>query len=134
MRLFVALELSKNARETVSALQEKIKKVLNCELKWVLPENLHITLKFLGEINPALLPEINSKMAFALNKKRKFKVVLQGLGLFPGMKRPRVLWAGISEGSNSIVDLIYAIEKSLNSIDIAKDSKRKVSSPNAGQI
>ncbi len=77
--------------------------------KWVRPENIHLTLKFLGNISPAEIDNIGGAMADAVGKINTFNLVAEGIGVFPGIKRPRVIWVGLK----GQVQLLFAVQRLL---------------------
>ncbi len=103
MRLFVALEIPAAVRDNLAALLKEFRE-LSAQLadkrpRWVRPENLHVTLKFIGEVAPAKVEGIRS----ALSEIRSNAIVdlkFHGLGFFPNEKQPRVLWAGMDTSAN----------------------------------
>lgn len=89
------------------------KRISAPDLKWVRWSNLHITLKFCGEITPDLKDDLTGKIALALQKRRgtSFEMSLEGVGVFPGLKSPRVLWTSPVTGQAEIIALQGMIEK-----------------------
>ena len=96
MRLFVALEIPSDVRERLAGLMDNLRP-LAPHFKWVRAQNLHLTLKFLGEIDPAKLEAIRAALA-GLRSTPEFELRYRGLGFCPNEKRPRVFWAGIDAG------------------------------------
>ncbi len=92
MRLFIAIELPPDIREALSELQRDLKPVTN-SARWVAPEAVHLTLKFLGETPEPRIPEIDEALV-GLSWK-PFPVTVRGVGFFPGNRSPRVCWAGL---------------------------------------
>ena len=94
MRLFVALELNS---EVVVALTELIRRLQpHAQLRWVHPENMHVTLKYIGEWSPKRLDEVVSQLSEVRLPATEpvLNVPVAGLGFFPNAHRPRVFWAG----------------------------------------
>ena len=77
--------------------------------KWVRPENIHLTLKFLGNTNPADIDNIGGAMVDAVSEFETFKLVAGGVGVFPGINRPRVIWVGLK----GQVQLLFAMQRLL---------------------
>lgn len=92
MRLFVALEIPAEVRTRLAALIRELR-ALAPEVKWVRAENLHLTLKFIGETESAKLDAIRAALA-EVRSGHAIALLVQGLGFFPDDQRPRVLWAG----------------------------------------
>jgi len=98
VRLFIAIEIPENIRTAFASLLKEFR-TLAPQLKWVRPENLHVTLKFLGETDSAklgalqnVLPDVRSTEPVSLE--------FRNLGFFPNEQRPRVLWAGMDASAN----------------------------------
>ncbi|MDO8885430.1 RNA 2',3'-cyclic phosphodiesterase [Candidatus Oleimmundimicrobium sp.] len=122
LRLFVALELPSHLKHEMAWFKNETHKEIK-DVKWVSEENLHITLKFLGNCEEELLPEIESGLKNSLKKFSPFDFYINGLGVFPSIKRARVLWVGIKSGGENIVKLQQAIEENFAKIGFAKDEK-----------
>lgn len=117
MRLFVALEIPAAVRENLAALLKKLRE-LSWQPHWVRPENLHVTLKFIGEVAPEKLGAIRS----ALDSVRSNSPVMlefRGLGFFPNEKRPRVFWAGM-DGSPNLKILAADLDSATKKLGIPR--------------
>ena len=94
MRLFIALtpppEVQREVWDAFAPLRER-----PLPVKWVQPENVHLTLKFLGEVAPERQPEIVGALASAAQGTKTITLVVRGAGAFPNARAPRVVWAGI---------------------------------------
>ncbi len=77
--------------------------------RWVAPENIHLTLKFLGTTSDDKLDEIAAAIEETVSNFRKFYFSLDGLGAFPSTKRARVIWVGVHHGANELIGLSKAI-------------------------
>jgi 2'-5' RNA ligase len=98
VRLFIAIEIPESIRTAFASLLKELR-ALAPQLKWVRPENLHVTLKFLGETDPSKLGPLQN----VLNGVRSAEPVnleFRDLGFFPNEKRPRVFWAGMEASAN----------------------------------
>lgn len=98
LRLFVAIEIPDKIREALAAFLKEMRGVAP-QAKWVRAENLHVTLKFLGETEPARVPAVKSGLA-AIRSSEPVTLEFGGLGFFPNEKRPRVFWAGMEAAAN----------------------------------
>jgi RNA 2',3'-cyclic 3'-phosphodiesterase len=103
VRLFVALEISPAVRDHLAALMNELRalesKSSPKKPRWVRAENLHVTLKFIGHIEPGRLAGIRAHLA-KVRSEAPLDLCFRGLGLFPSTERPRVLWAGIAASEN----------------------------------
>jgi RNA 2',3'-cyclic 3'-phosphodiesterase len=93
-RLFVAIALPDEILKNLEEVQKKLKR-FGRDAKWVKPQSIHLTLKFLGYVDPAKIPEIKESLLTSSSKFSAVPVVLKGCGFFPNSRRPSVLWAGV---------------------------------------
>ncbi len=99
MRLFIASGFSPGVLERIGDLQKFAKPLLGGTVKWVEPGNIHLTCAFLGETgSEEKLAAVRKNIDEVAGNFRKVPVVLSGLGAFPSLERPRVLWLGLKEG------------------------------------
>ena len=125
MRLFVALEIPSAVRDKLAALIKDLRArgpVSSAKkVHWVRPENLHVTLKFIGEAAPAKLQAIGAALA-AVRSAEAVELRLQGLGLFPNQNRPGVLWSGM-EVSPNLAPLAGDIDHALGGVGFALEKR-----------
>ncbi len=95
----------------------------SAKIKLVEPENLHITLKFLGEVEEARIPVIVKALEGALKGVSKFRVKLEGVGAFPRVSRPNVIWVGVSEGRDPLIRLANLVEDALKKVGFPKEKR-----------
>lgn len=89
MRIFLAIDLPKEVKEYIYNIQPKIK---DAKITWVSKKNLHLTLKFFGEVNESQLKLIKDEIKIRTNG---FSITLDELGFFPDERNPRVIWVGL---------------------------------------
>lgn len=94
MRCFIAIELPNTVKSSLVRLQDELKKC-GADVRWVNPDNIHLTLKFLGSIKEELVKKILDAMKKVCGNYNSFNLAIKGIGMFPGPKSPRVLWLGI---------------------------------------
>jgi len=92
MRVFIAIELPGSIQQELAALQRDLKNVTS-SARWVAPDSIHLTLKFIGETPEHRIPEIDTALLGLTWK--PFTVSVRGIGFFPGTRSPRVFWAGL---------------------------------------
>lgn len=97
MRLFIAIEIPEDIRGAYAALLKEFRAVAP-QVKWVRAENLHVTLKFLGETPPTMLEALQRLLA-AVRSPGPVRLDFRGLGFFPNEKQPRVFWAGMESSA-----------------------------------
>ena len=98
IRAFVAVALSDELREAIAAGIETLRP-LGSAVAWVPARNLHVTLHFLGDQSEERLTEAESALAEAAAGSAPFDVTFHGIGAFPGLERPRILWVGLARGA-----------------------------------
>jgi len=122
MRTFVAIPLPKEVKDEVVRVQGQLRR-LDLHAKWVELQNLHITLKFLGEIKEELLPKIKEIISGINSLARPFKLALAEAGGFPSIDRPRVLWMGIAP-QDEPVRIIEYLEQKLPKVGFPKEDRK----------
>ncbi len=123
MRAFIALELSPQLRETLKTLSEDLRKKRGIKGKWVPPANIHITLRFLGNITGDQEKAISSLLEEVAKATRPIPISLEGLGAFPNPARPRVLWVGVKEGAEALERVHGKLEEGLSRLGFPPDDK-----------
>lgn len=109
MRLFLALDIPQEIRRAMAEYVERVRQYAP-EARWARVEGLHVTLKFLGEVNDSRLPEI--KAALNILKASPFEVSLLGVGFFPNARSARVFWVGV-QASGALPQLAGKIDEEL---------------------
>jgi len=94
------------------------------EVRWVEPQNLHITLKFLGDISLNDLPQLIRAVTQCTSRTDSFDLTLQGVGAFPNRESPKTIWLGCREGSHELIQLADSIDVSLFPLGYPKESRR----------
>jgi 2'-5' RNA ligase len=120
MRLFVALEIPSTVRENLAALLKSLRAV-SPQTRWVRPENLHVTLKFIGEVPSTKLAALRTGLR-QVHSDQPVTLDFQGLGFFPNEKRPRVFWVGIGASPN-LKTLAADIEKAAETLGIPREQR-----------
>ena len=110
IRSFIAIEIPPWALAQIGQLQEELRH-LKADVQWVRPENIHLTLKFLGAVSEEVLEKITLALSPVLSSRELFDLHIRGFGCFPSSRHPRVLWLGIDRGTEQISPLQEAIEK-----------------------
>lgn len=112
VRTFLGIDLGEEIRDRLVALQEELAEAAP-DVKWVEPENLHVTLLFLGEVAQRETLDICRAAQKAIMDVPAFVISVEGTGCFPNLRRPRTLWVGIGKGSDEIKEVHDAIETPL---------------------
>ena len=123
IRSFIAFELPEEIRRSIAALADRLRS-FHLKARWVRPESIHLTLKFLGCIDPAKLEPVIHAMQDAVKGVAPFALSAKGIGLFPGINRPRVIWIGLS-GRKEVLDQIQCVlQDRLSSIGYKKEDRQ----------
>lgn len=117
MRLFVALDLDDNIRSRIARFLDRVQGFAP-EARWVRPDSLHVTLKFVGEQPEAQVDEIKRELAGI--EADHFDVNVRGYGFFPSPRAPRVFWIGIDGGSR-LTALAETVDSKLVPLQIPKE-------------
>jgi 2'-5' RNA ligase len=110
MRSFLAVEIPPIVKEALGSARNQLRDS-GADVKWVNPHAIHLTLKFLGEIEPAMADEIRRCMEPALRNHDPFVLEVRGMGCFPGLRQPRVVWVGLSGDLERLGDLQREVEE-----------------------
>jgi 2'-5' RNA ligase len=124
IRTFIAVDPGKAIRDRLVALQQALQRA-GAQCKWVEPENLHITLLFLGEVDMPTVPQVCDAVKQAVSDQGAFAMTVEHTGCFPNPRRPRILWAGVGEGAQELVALHDAIEGPLMELGCYRREERK---------
>lgn len=117
MRSFVAISLPETARRALRRAQDKLKRSPGSQAcRWVQPECIHLTLKFLGDIPADDPPLIVAALERQSGPQAPFELTLTGLGCFPNPQRPRVVWIGIGGDVALLSQLQRSVEQALNEL------------------
>ncbi len=122
IRTFVAVNLAPGLKETLAQVQERLK-AARADVTWVRPENLHLTLKFLGQVEETRLAAVAEAVATAARGYGSFRLVLGGLGAFPQPRVARVVWIGVSEGAQALAALQARVEGGLESLGFPREER-----------
>ena len=120
MRVFVGVFPPPEVQET---LIEAARALPTDAFRLTAPERVHLTLKFLGEVPPEELPRASSALERVGRQRGPFDATVSGFGVFPSVRRARILWAGIGQGAEELVSLARAVEDLLEPKGFAREDK-----------
>lgn len=116
LRVFVAVRVSNpDVLARIKNLQEELERA-GLRAKMVEPENMHITLQFIGEIPREKVIAVQRNLENV--KAAPFKITFEGVGCFPNMKTPRVVWVGVSKGGDDITKLAEKVHRAVSSAGV----------------
>lgn len=115
MRLFVAVDLDSEIRKKVTEIQNTIRRT-GSNVKFVKPENLHFTVKFLGEVPDERAKEIGTQLCESVSEFGSFDISVEGFGYFGSPRHVKTLWLGVKKGENIFLNLMKAVNSKLKHV------------------
>lgn len=122
MRTFLAIEISQEAKSAIAELQNRLRDA-DADVSWTRPDNIHLTLKFLGEVSESLIADVARVCLECAANCRSLSVTLSGVGAFPDFRQPRVLWVGLGGDLDALVQLQKELDEGLSRIGFERDRK-----------
>ncbi len=130
MRLFVAVDLPTGWKDALGELQERMRRAIETELsrsppkvRWVRPEGIHLTLKFLGEVDPGRVGGIREALATAVPSPPALRLSLGGAGAFRDRRAPRVILATVSGETERLEELAQRVDLAMNSAGFERERR-----------
>jgi len=123
MRTFVAIGLPERLREQLETLRGELRRC-GADVRWVAPSSMHLTLKFLGEIRPNDVSDIDEVLRKIAAAALPTGARLRGIGSFPHLRRPRVIWLGIEPDDDRLIALQSGMEEALQEIGFPRENRR----------
>ncbi|MDH4161187.1 MAG: RNA 2',3'-cyclic phosphodiesterase [Nitrospirota bacterium] len=123
MRLFIAIELPESLKQEIGTVREQLRKS-GADANWTRPEGIHLTLKFLGEVEESLVPLIKGSLAAACRGIGKFRIEIAGAGAFPNLKAPRVLWLGVQGDVEKLGALQASVEDGMADLGFEREERK----------
>lgn len=123
MRTFIAVDFPPNTLEKIADITGFFKTLTpEKTLKWVETENLHLTIKFLGEIDEQTAAQVKRTLSVALKDQHSFEIEISGLGMYPNKNKPRVIWLGIT-GAGPLADIYKVTNHELAKLEIQPEQR-----------
>ncbi|HYB22049.1 MAG TPA: RNA 2',3'-cyclic phosphodiesterase [Thermodesulfobacteriota bacterium] len=126
IRSFIAIEVPQAIKSRMEELQRELRRT-DTDAKWVRPEGIHLTLKFLGSIRQEDVERISQTIAPLVSLWEPIEIRLYGMGGFPSSRNPRVIWIGLDRGKGEVHSLQQGIEKKL--VDLSFPPEDRLFSP-----
>ncbi|MEW6002095.1 MAG: RNA 2',3'-cyclic phosphodiesterase [Nitrospirota bacterium] len=121
LRCFIAIEISEPIKKKIGELMGILKRY-NGDVKWAEPQNIHITLKFLGKTPDSLVPRISDSLSNIVLSYEPFYIKISDVGVFPSRRHPRVIWVGVKD-SEILGKLKMDIEDSMEPLGFEKEDR-----------
>jgi 2'-5' RNA ligase len=123
IRAFLALDHPEAVGRTIAAAQDRLKKCIHGEIRWVRPEGIHLTLKFFGDIPQNAVAEIAAVVEKKAVETQPFALAIGGMGVFPDPHRPRVLWLGMKGELERLLGFQQTLERALQEIGFPSEER-----------
>lgn len=125
MRIFIAINLPAHVREQISLIKNALPFTAG-DIKWVEPNNYHLTLKFLGEVAPENVAAINSQLSSLSKTITPITLGLSNLGYFPNSRNPRVIWLGVKGETEKVRQLAEKINVALADLGYVREDNIRI--------
>lgn len=123
IRAFIAIEIPSDIKTFLKDLQSRLKRNNPNSIKWVEPKNMHLTLKFLGNISTSQIDPVTSAMQISVSAVHPFHLKIKALGAFPNINRPQVLWIGLNGDLVALSDLQHVLDLNLSKLGFEADNR-----------
>lgn len=123
LRLFVAIELPEEIRVELGRCQARLAQRLTASVRWVKPEGIHLTLKFLGNVQQHRVNGIEAALSQAAKGSAPLALALQSLGAFPNQRSPRVIWVGLEGDLDALLALQEAVDRGLEAMGFRREAR-----------
>jgi len=107
IRAFIGIKVSTEIQDKLEGIQKKLKKA-DAHVSWINPDNIHLTLQFLGNIDEAQIPDIETQLRESVSLVNSFQLQVGYAGAFPNLRYPRVIWIGVSDDEENSLKTIQA--------------------------
>ena len=123
IRTFIAIDLPDRVQICLEKISSDLQsKLINVPIRWVPVENIHMTLKFLGDVSENNIDLLKKMLQGEARSHGSFEIGIGGLGAYPKVRRPRVIWTGV-EAPSELVDLQQSIETHTARLGYAIDNR-----------
>jgi 2'-5' RNA ligase len=123
IRSFIAIELPEDLKKALAELQREFRSAGNSPVKWVQVDNIHLTLKFLGDIDIDSTDKITAALEGAVNNITPFSIEASKLGVFPNLNRIQIIWVGLYGELEKLAQLQKRIEESLKPLGFPPENR-----------
>lgn len=122
MRCFISISIPDEIKKGMTAIQERLKKS-GADVSWTRPEGMHLTLKFLGEVEENRIKDIETALSISIIGIQPFTLDVAEIGTFPDVRRPRVVWIGLNENGSNLIKLQKNIEKEFERLGFTPEKR-----------
>ena len=123
VRSFIAIPVSDAGIQALNSAVKNLETEIGRHVRWVRPEGIHLTLKFMGDIQSEAAEQVLEALPSVAAEFMPFELAIKGLGAFPNLRRPRVLWAGVNGNLEVLSSLQQAVEDSVERLGLPKEQR-----------
>ena len=123
IRTFICVDIPESVKRRIAELQHELRRT-QARASWVKPANIHLTLKFLGDVPESKMPVVGEAVNRATGSHSPFQVTVSGAGCFPSARDPRVFWVGVEDTMGGVEALRQALEDELAAAGFAREAKK----------
>lgn len=121
MRAFLAIEIEEHVKNNIKRTQDILRESQTSKIKYVETENIHLTLKFFGDINTKKQEEIDNIITESIKSYEEYILKIVNMGTFPKSNNPRVIWVGIKDKTGNTVNIIKELDNKFSEIGFKKE-------------
>ena len=122
LRTFIAIDLPVAIQEALDRFEKELQRA-QAPISWVKPERIHLTLKFLGDVAPERIPEIQKNLVKAAATASPFRLQPSGCGAFPSVKQMRVIWVGLKSDEGVLNQLQHGVEEAMAELGFKREDR-----------
>ncbi|MFC1726821.1 RNA 2',3'-cyclic phosphodiesterase, partial [candidate division KSB1 bacterium] len=122
IRTFIAIKIPGSVKSDINNWQDKLRGIVS-GIKWVKSDNIHITLKFLGNIEEKMVLQLKEAIERSVENVSPFEIEVKGEGCFPNVNRPRVVWVGVDKGKDIISETVLKIENECSKLGFDRENR-----------
>ena len=123
IRCFVAVEIPEPIQALLEPVQTHLQSQIHNRTSWTKRGKFHLTLKFLGDVRPEAINDVREALQRVTDTYPPFSIDFGGIGAFPNLTRPRVIWMGIKQGASTVSHLAKAVNHELTHLGFSKDNR-----------
>ncbi|HEO70112.1 MAG TPA: RNA 2',3'-cyclic phosphodiesterase [Candidatus Hydrogenedentes bacterium] len=122
MRAFIAITLPEEVKESLAGLSSRLQ-TSRAKATWVRPERMHLTLRFLGDVSERQVEQLIARLAPAYEGRAPFELAVAGVGVFPNVRKPSVVWAGITPLEGGLAQTQHIAEEAATGIGLPPETR-----------
>ena len=124
MRCFVAVPVPAEVCATVGRVQDEVRRACEgADIRWTRPDTMHLTLKFLGNVDGTQVPAVGRALAAEVPRHAVARLALGGVGAFPSPSRARVVWLAVREGADALAAVASGVDRALSGLGVGAENR-----------